>query len=133
MGVLNGRDGVLLLDSVDRSDEATSWSFGPGTRQTFSHMRGQVPTVLSMTILQDTTADSLWDLAVNQAGDSITGVYKPEGNATATATKPHFTFNAIPSGPTGDVIIGGDAAEDGTQGLTVDVVWQIDTWTKVTA
>lgn len=132
MAQINGRDGVLVLDSVDRSDEATSWAFGPGTKQTFAQMRGQVPTVLNMTIIQDLVADSLWDLAVNQAGSPVTGIYKPYGNATASATQPHYSFNTTPSGPTGDVILGGDAAEDGTQGLTVDVVWQIDTWTKVT-
>lgn len=132
MGKINGRDQVLLLDGADRSDEAVSWAFGPGTKQTFAQMRGQTPTVLNMEIVQDLEADSLWDLAVNQAGTPVTGVYKPYGNATASSTQPHYTFNATPSGPTGDVILGGEAAEDGTEALTVEVAWQIDTWTKVT-
>lgn len=133
MGKINGRDQVLLLDSTDRSDEAVSWAFGPGTKQTFAQMRGQTPTVLNMEIVQDTEADSLWDLAVNQAGTPVTGVYKPYGNATASGTQPHYSFNATPSGPTGDTILGGAAAEDGTEALTVEVAWTIDTWTKVTA
>lgn len=133
MQPINGRDGVLVIDSADRSAEATSWAFGPGKKQTFAQMRGQIPTVLNMTILQDLTTDSLWDLAVNQAGTAVACIYKPYGNAVASSAKPHYGFNATPSGPTGDTILGGDAAEDGTQGLTVDVVWQIDTWTKITA
>ena len=95
-------------------------------------VRGQTPTVLTMEIVQDLVADSLWDLAVNQAGTPVTGLYKPYGNATATATQPHYSFNATPSGPTGDTILGGKAAEDGTEALTVEVAWEIDTWTKVT-
>lgn len=133
MGKINGRDQVLMLDSTDRSDEATSWAFGPGSKQTFADMRGQTPRVLNMTIVQDTTAESLWDLAVNQAGVPVTGLYKPEGNAAASTTQPHWSFSATPSGPSGDVILGGEAAEDGSESLTVEVSWQISAWTKVTA
>lgn len=133
MAGANGRDAILLLDSADRSAECVSWAFGPGTRQTFSQMRGQVPTTLTMEIVQDHAADTLYDLAVTQAGSTVTGLYKPYGNATATSTKPHYSFNAVSSGPTGDVIVGGAASEDGTEQLTVEVAWQIDTWAKVSS
>ena len=133
MTAINGRDGVLLIDTTDRSAEATSWGFGPGTKQTFAQMRGQVPTVLNMKITQDVATGSLWDLAVNSTGTPVLGVYKPFGNETPTPAQPHFTFSVTPSGPTGDTIIGGDAAEDGSQVLTVDVTWRITAWTKKTA
>lgn len=133
MGKINGRDGKLLLDAVDRSDEATSWSFGPGTKQTFKQMRAQVPTVLTMTITQDDATGTLYSMALAAAGTSVPGVYKPHGNDTASAAQPHYTFTAIPSGPTGDVTMGGDASDDSTQALTVEVTWQITTWTKVAA
>ena len=133
MAGANGRDAILLLDSEDRSAECVSWAFGPGTRQTFSQMRGQIPTVLTMEVVQDHAADTLYDLAVVGAGTTVTGLFKPYGNATATATKPHYSFNAVTSGPTGDTIAGGAANEDGTEQLTVEVEWQIDTWTKVTS
>lgn len=129
----NGRDAVLLLDSEDRSSECVSWAFGPGSKQTFAQMRGQTPTVLSLEIVQDHAADTLYDLAVAQAGTTVTGLFKPYGNATATSTKPHYSFNAVTSGPTGDVIAGGAANEDGSTELTVTVEWRIDTWTKVSA
>lgn len=133
MSGANGRDAVLLIDSEDRSAECTSWTFGPGTKQTFAHMRGQVPNVLNLTIVQDHTSGSLYDLALSADGSTVTGLYKPYGNAVASATQPHYSFTATPSGPSGDVIAGGEASEDGSESLTVEVAWQISAWTKVTS
>ena len=130
MAKINGRNGILLIATIDRSDEATSWAFGPGTRQTFAQMRGQTPKALVMTITQDDSSGSLYTLAVEANGATVTGVYKPHGNAVASAAQPHYTFTARPSGPTGDVILGGDAAEDGTEALTVEVTWEITAWAK---
>jgi len=130
---INGRVGIVLIDAVDRSDEALSWSFEGGAKQTFAQMRNVVPKVVIMKIVQDDAANTLYSLALAANGTTKTGVYKPRGNAAASVSQPHYTFNVEPSGPTTATIIGGDAAEDATQALTVDVAWQITSWTKVTA
>lgn len=131
---INGRDQVLLIDSIDRSQEATSWSFGPGSRQTFADMRNAIPKRLDMTITQDMATGSLFRLALAGGdGTQVTGVYKPLGNEVASATQPHYSFNVTPASPTGDAYIGGDAAEDGSQNLTVEVQWLITDWTEVVA
>ncbi|MBZ2197273.1 hypothetical protein [Occultella gossypii] len=130
---INGRDLVVLIDSIDRSDETTSVTFGYGTRQTFTDMRGSIPKRLDMTILQDLATGSLYKLAMAGGGAQVTGVLKPLGNAAPSVTQPHYSFNVTPSGPTGDAYIGGDAAEDGSQTLTVEVQWLITDWLEVTA
>ena len=131
MTSINGRDLVLLLDSVDRSDEASSVSFGIGTRTTFADMRNAVPKVLNMTIKQDLDADSLYTLALAGLGEPIVGLVKPNGNETASATQPHYSFNVTPAGPSSDSVLGGDAADDASKPLTVDVAWLITDWLKV--
>lgn len=133
MTVINGRDVVLLVDSVDRSDECTTASFGYGTRQSFADMRGKVPKVINLVVKQDLAAASLYQLAMSSDGDTVAGIIKPLGNATASATEPHYSFNAKPSGPSGDVFMGGEAAEDASEGLTVELAWIITDWTEVTA
>jgi len=130
---INGRDLVLLIDSVDRSDETTTVTLGYGTRQTFSDMRGAIPKRLDMTILQDLVAGSLYQLAMAGGGAQVTGVLKPLGNVLPSVEQPHYSFNVTPAGPTGDTYMGGDAAADGSQTLTAEVQWLITDWTEVTA
>lgn len=62
--------------------------------------------------LQDPgTADSIWGLVFDAAGDpaGVAVVFKPHGNAVASATQPHFTGNVLIKASEGD-LIGGDAS-----------------------
>lgn len=133
MAKINGRDMVLLIDGIDRSDEATSWALSYGSRQTFQDMRGTKPKRLDMTVTQDLEAGSLYKLGTAGGGTSVPGLLKPLGNAVASATSPHYSFTVTPGGIAGDVFMGGEASEDASEALTVDLQWLIDNWTEVTA
>ncbi|MDF2805465.1 MAG: hypothetical protein K0S43_411 [Cellulosimicrobium sp.] len=130
---VNGRDLVLFIDGIDRSDETTSVALNYGTRQTFGDMRGTKPKRLDMTIAQELAAASLYRIAIAGDPDPLTGLLKPLGNAAASATQPHYTFNVTPGGISGDTFMGGEAAEDPSEALTADVQWLISDWTEVTA
>lgn len=130
---INGRDMVLLIDALDRSDECSTASFGQGTKQTFADMRGNKPKVINLTVSQDLAATSLYRMAMGTDTDPVAGVIKPLGNTAPSVSAPHFTFNVKPVGISGDVFMGGEAAEDASEDLTVDLVWIITDWTEVTA
>lgn len=133
MTSINGRDMVLLVGGTDRSDECTVASFGYGTRQTFADMRGTVPKVINATVKQELDADSLYRMAMESDPTPVAGVIKPLGNAAPTVAAPHWSFMVTPVGISGDVFMGGEASEDASEALTVDLVWLISAWTEVTA
>src|SRR5215216_5146622 len=59
---------------------------------------------LDFTAVQDAVAASLWSQVWLNAGDTVPCVLMPYGNATPTATEPHFEFDAVISEPDGDFI-----------------------------
>jgi len=132
MTSINGRDMVLLISAVDRSNECTVATLGYGTRQTFADMRGTKPKVINMTIKQELDATSLYRIAMSGNTASLAAILKPLGNAAASVTQPHYTFDVTPSGISGDAFMGGEAAEDASEALTVDVSWIISNWTEDT-
>lgn len=67
---------------------------------------------VTITGLQDTGAGSLWRFLWDNPGAVVTIVYGPNGNAAASAAKPHFSFNAK---CTGHPEIGGEAARAGNR------------------
>lgn len=133
MTTINGRDLVLLIDGLDRSDECTMVTFGYGARQTFTDMRGTTPKVANLTVLQELEATSLYRMAMESDPTPVAGVIKPLGNAAASVASPHWSFQIKPVGISGDVFMGGEAAEDATEGLTVELAWTITNWLEVTA
>lgn len=133
MTSINGRDMVLLIGGTDRSEECTTANFGYGTRQSFADMRGKVPKVINMTVKQELDADSLYRMGMESDPTPVAGIIKPLGNEAASATAPHWSFMVTPVGIAGDVFMGGDAAEDPTEALTVDLTWLISDWTEVIA
>ncbi|MFD6176702.1 MULTISPECIES: hypothetical protein [unclassified Isoptericola] len=130
---INGRDMVLILDGVDRSDETSAIAFNYGTRQTFADMRGKIPKRLDMTLNQDLLATSLYRIATSGDTTPLVGTVKPLGNSAASVEQPHYSFNVTPGGISGDTYLGGEAAEDASETLQVEVQWLIDSWTEVTA
>lgn len=132
MTSINGRDMVLLIDAIDRSDECSTVSFGAGTRQTFADMRGRAPKVMNLVVTQELDATSLYRMALADDTTPVAGIIKPLGNAVASATEPHYSFMVKPVGTTGDVIMGGEASEDASEDLTVELSWLITDWLEVT-
>ena len=72
------------------------------------------------TAAQDHATGSIW----TSPGSTVACVYRPYGNALATATQPHYTFNAVVSEPDGD-FLGGDADASVTAVQTFDFEWTL--------
>lgn len=77
---------------------------------------------LELTMRQDLAATSLWRYIWSQAGQSLGVKVNPYGNATATATEPHYTGNVTIVEPDG-VLIGGEANSSTSARMTVEVRW----------
>lgn len=77
--------------------------------------------------VQSTASTSFWYKMWTLAGTEVAFVYAPHGNATASATQPHFTgFVRVPA--KGAFTLGGSASPDGTfgfDGVRMDVVGDI--------
>lgn len=88
---------------------------------------------LEFTAVQDAVAGTLWDRVWTAAGTTVACVLKPYGNAVASATEPHYSFNAVVSEPDGD-FIGGEADVSVTARMTFEASWVLEAKpTKVVA
>lgn len=80
---------------------------------------------LEFTAVQDAATGSLWDKVWTASGTSVACVLKPYGNAAASLTQPHYSFNATVVEPDGD-FIGGEADKSTTAMMTVECSWPLD-------
>lgn len=88
---------------------------------------------LNIVAAQDTATDTVWDQVWSHAGETVTCLVRPYGNATASPTQPHFSCSAVISEPDGD-LLGGEADESTTAKMTFEVNWQLEAKpTKITA
>lgn len=71
---------------------------------------------------QDMATGSLWRYLWDNPGTSVAVKVNPYGNATATATEPHYSGNVTVSLPDGD-LIGGAANSSTTAKQTVACRW----------
>lgn len=76
------------------------------------------------TAAQDGAASTLWDKVFSAAGTTVACLLKPYGNAVASASEPHFSFNAVVTEPDGD-FIGGEADSSTTARMTFDCAWPL--------
>jgi len=89
--------------------------------------------VFNFVAAQDPATGTLWDKVWSASGTSVACVVKPFGNATPTATQPHYSFNATVTEPDGD-FLGGEADSSTTAKFTFECQWPLDAKpTKVTA
>jgi hypothetical protein len=130
---------TLDVDSTDRSDEVSKAviTSNPASSDfmTFTEAAsgGSRDYALNMVIAQDHASDTLWDLIWTGAGTSVDGVYAPYGNATPSASQPHYEFTCTVKEPDGD-FLGGEATDSTTAVATVEVSWPLDAKpTKVTS
>lgn len=77
---------------------------------------------LNMTLAQDAATGSLWRMIWDEAGSDVPVTVAPYGNATPTATEPHFVGTATIVEPDG-TILGGEANVSNTAKQTIEVVW----------
>lgn len=74
---------------------------------------------------QDMATGSLWRYLWDNPGTSVAVKVNPYGNATATATEPHYSGNVTVIMPDGD-IIGGAANKSTTAKQTFECRWVFD-------
>lgn len=77
---------------------------------------------LHIVAAQDAASASFWSLVWSQAGADVPFTITPYGNATASATEPHFEGIATVTEPDG-VLLGGTANASNTSRFTIDVTW----------
>lgn len=75
--------------------------------------------------VQDLEVGTLWDEIWSNAGDTVACVLKPYGNATASATQPWYSFNAVITEPDGD-FIGGEADKSTSARMTTECSWPLE-------
>jgi hypothetical protein len=79
---------------------------------------------LSMNLVQDVAASSLWRLIWDSAGTEVSIVLKPAGGTTLSASQPSFTATAIVAEPDGD-FLGGDSDLSTTARFSSEVEWEL--------
>jgi hypothetical protein len=88
---------------------------------------------LNIVAAQDTDADTVWDQVWSHAGETVTCIVAPYGNATPSPTQPHYSCSAVITEPDGD-LLGGEADESTTAKMTFEVTWPLTGKpTKITA
>lgn len=129
MAAVGSRLIKLELDGDEFSAELTNARLAPADADqdtvTFAEALagGKKDWHLQGTALQDPgDADSLWNKVFDHSGETITYTYIPYGNATPSATEPHFTGSIVIGAPDGD-FLGGDADSSTTKRQTFDIDW----------
>ncbi len=79
---------------------------------------------LHLEMSQDLASSGLWSTIWSAAGTDVAVLLKPYGNATASASQPHYTMSASVREPDG-VLLGGEADPSTTARFTVEVDWPL--------
>lgn len=124
MAKYKGKDLSLLIDGEEVNLEATSVNLeneeADTDAVTFAELASGTPLQWFFTVeaVADYGSGSFWSSLWDNSGTDVAFVFKPYGNATATAAQPHFTgtctINAKPP-------IGGTANEVFTFEARLDV------------
>lgn len=121
----------ITVDSVDYTAEVSRAAIVSGESDsdfvTFADAAagGAREYRLEFTAVQDAETTSLWSQVFDNAGSTVACLLKPYGNTAASATQPHFSFDAVISEPDGD-FIGGDADASSTARFTIECSWVLE-------
>lgn len=93
---IKGQNLTLTIDGDDYAMDATSITLTnedkDGEVRTFADVTPPKQWYFEIEGIQSTATNSLWSLLWNEDGtEGISYVFKPHGNATASASQPHFT------------------------------------------
>jgi hypothetical protein len=109
----------VVLQSEDASTDVTTfYDAALGGRRDF---------YFTVSGVQSTAAASFWRSMWADAGTEVAFIYAPNGNATASASQPHFT-GTVRLPPQGSLQLGGEASADGTfafDGVRMDIVGDV--------
>jgi hypothetical protein len=129
---VNKRHLVLIVDSAEYTDSvSTAKITSAETDSDFVSFEqaaagGGRDYFLAMTLKQNTTAASLWDVIFTQGGEDLDFELWPNGmpvDTIPTATQPQFTGTATVKDPDGD-LLGGDADPSPSARQVTEVEWQ---------
>jgi len=95
------------------SDDVTYAEAGSGGGRTYA---------LDLVLTQDMAASTLWTEMWENTGDDIAVLLRPYGNASASASQPHFTATVNIREPDGD-LIGGTADLSPSARQKIEVSW----------
>lgn len=88
---------------------------------------------LDVKAVQDAETGTFWDLVWAHTGEEVDIVVMPYGNATPSATEPHFEGTIVVREPDGD-LLGGEANRSTSARQVIEVSWPfLAKPTKVTA
>lgn len=124
--VMMGPDGT----ESDRSLELSKCEFHSAEADiefvSFSEARagGARTYTAQLTLAQDHATGTLWREVWDNAGDTIFGIYKPYGNATASVSQPFYEFSAVISEPDG-LLMGGEATTSTRAVASIEVEWEL--------
>lgn len=128
---VNTRHVVLVVDSIDCSDSVSRAEVTSAETDSdfvsFAQAAagGARDYALAMTLKQNTSASTLWDIIWSQSGEDVPVVVWPNGmpvGGTPTASQPRFTGTATVKDPDG-VLLGGEANPSTTARMTTEVEW----------
>ena len=120
---IKGKSLTLTIGGTDYAADATDIVLeneeADGDVTTFADAAagGAVQWFFTMNAVQSTDAASLWRFLWDSTGDEVAYVFAPHGNATPSASQPHFT---------GNVTIGSKPAIGGTAGETFTFEVRLD-------
>ena len=120
---------TLMLDGAEANMDVTSAAINAATSSSdtvpFSAgAGGGTDYSFAATIIQDATVGSTWDQVWSHSGEEIDGIFRPYGNAAASATQPHYHFTATVKEPSG-TLLGGDYNSSLTAKFTIQVEWPL--------
>ena len=93
---IKGKDLILSIDGDDYAMDASSITLTnedkDGEVRTFADVTPPKQWFFEIEAIQSTATTSFWSWLWDQDGtEDIAYIYKPHGNATASASQPHFT------------------------------------------
>jgi hypothetical protein len=129
VAALNTNKLTILLDGVERAAEVSKVAISNAeTDSDFVSFAsaaagGSRDWSLTMTAVQDPgDADSVWSLLWDSPGTEVDVLVRPYGNATASATQPHWEGTCLVQLPDGDVL-GGETNRSASARWTVELSW----------
>lgn len=125
---IKGKNIVFTLDAVDYKVDATSVVFTHEEADTVTFGDGGYEWKCALTGVQGTASDSLHTFFWDNTGETVDFVFAPHGNATPSASQPHYTGSITLPYKKPD--IGGEAGSQWTFDMELDVDGDL---TKVTS
>lgn len=118
-------DGIDCTDSVSRAEVTSAESDSDFVSFAQAAAGGARDYALALTLKQNTSVSTLWDIIWSQGGEEVAVEVWPNGmpvGGLATAAQPKFNGNVTVKDPDG-VLLGGEANASTTARQVTEVEW----------